>query len=258
MAAAVGRNATGLDAVSADAAITAGVAPLLFVQVLYPRHFYTANLLLSWRWMVLVPALIAAFYLLYLLKSERFAMWPRGRRRLVALATAACLVFAAFCWMANHLLSIDGDRWADVYLEESVADLLPALWPRLCAAVAGSFSTMCIVAGWQMWRLRTATAADGGAFVRETRRMAVMATGGIAVALAAAYEHLQQLPDRTSEVVFSSFGWPLVALFGAGAAIQAIGWVFQMRRGELSGRLLAVTAVGCALTLVAVSAGCAR
>ena len=32
-------------------AITAGVAPLLFIQVLYKKQFYTANLLLFGRWM---------------------------------------------------------------------------------------------------------------------------------------------------------------------------------------------------------------
>ena len=42
-----------------SAAITAGVAPLLFIQIVYQRQFYTANLLLSWRWMIqllLAPA----------------------------------------------------------------------------------------------------------------------------------------------------------------------------------------------------------
>src|SRR5665213_3159326 len=48
-----------------SAAITAGVAPLLFIQIVYQHQFYTANLLLWWRWMIVVPVLIIAFYLLY-------------------------------------------------------------------------------------------------------------------------------------------------------------------------------------------------
>src|SRR5690606_13473055 len=39
-------------------AITAGVAPLLFVQILYQKNFYTANLLLFNRWMAILPVLI--------------------------------------------------------------------------------------------------------------------------------------------------------------------------------------------------------
>ena len=60
--------------------ITAGVAPLLFVQILYPEHFYTANLLLFHRWMAVVPVLIVAFYLLYLLKSTSLSDWPAAWR----------------------------------------------------------------------------------------------------------------------------------------------------------------------------------
>jgi len=55
------------------AGITAGVAPLLFVQLLHQTRFYTANLLLGPRWMAVVPALIVGFYALYLAKmSDRF------------------------------------------------------------------------------------------------------------------------------------------------------------------------------------------
>ena len=48
--------------------ITAGVAPLLFVQLLYQRRFYTANLLLGPRWLAIVPALVVGFYALYAAK----------------------------------------------------------------------------------------------------------------------------------------------------------------------------------------------
>src|SRR5688572_27202569 len=43
---------------SVGLAITAGVAPLLFLQILYQPLFYTANLLLFHRWMLIVPTLI--------------------------------------------------------------------------------------------------------------------------------------------------------------------------------------------------------
>src|SRR6185295_3004757 len=44
--------------------ITAGVAPLLFLQLLYQRHFYSTNLVMGPRWGAVVPALIAGFYAL--------------------------------------------------------------------------------------------------------------------------------------------------------------------------------------------------
>ena len=59
-----------------SAAITAGIAPLLFLQILYQQHFYTANLLLFYRWMVILPVMLVGFYLAYLLKSKLVRQWP--------------------------------------------------------------------------------------------------------------------------------------------------------------------------------------
>ena len=52
-------------------AITTGIAPLLFLQILYKHQFYTANLLLFNRFMLLLPALIVAYYMLYLDQEPR-------------------------------------------------------------------------------------------------------------------------------------------------------------------------------------------
>ena len=52
-------------------AITAGVAPLLFIQICYQEAFFTANLLAFHRWMAIVPVLILAFYMLYVVSSSR-------------------------------------------------------------------------------------------------------------------------------------------------------------------------------------------
>ena len=41
------------------------------IQVLYQHRMYTATLLLSHRFMAIVPVLIDGFYLLYLGKSAR-------------------------------------------------------------------------------------------------------------------------------------------------------------------------------------------
>src|SRR5688572_30449576 len=72
--------------------ITAGVAPLLFVQLLHQQRFYTANLLLGPRWMAVVPALIVGFYALYVAKLS-------ARLRKLALAAAlVCFTFVAWSW----------------------------------------------------------------------------------------------------------------------------------------------------------------
>ncbi|MDQ3341833.1 MAG: hypothetical protein M4D80_42340 [Myxococcota bacterium] len=91
--------------------ITAGVAPLLFLQLLYQERFYTANLLLGPRWGAVVPALIAGFYALYLAKA---AASPRWRK--LALATAVgTFLFVAWSWTELHLVMRDQGAWTAMY-----------------------------------------------------------------------------------------------------------------------------------------------
>ena len=99
------------------AAITAGVAPLLFVQILYAPNFYTANLLLGVRWMALIPILIAGFYLLYLQKTafaKRASALVRGA--IPALA-CGCFLYAGWSWTTNHLLSLAPATWPSAFVD---------------------------------------------------------------------------------------------------------------------------------------------
>lgn len=43
-----------------------GVAPLLFVQVLYGHLFYASSILMAVFWLAVIPLLIAAYYAAYL------------------------------------------------------------------------------------------------------------------------------------------------------------------------------------------------
>jgi hypothetical protein len=89
--------------------ITAGVAPLLFLQLLYQERFYTANLLLGPRWGAVVPALIVGFYALYLAKAS-------VRWRKVALATSVvAFLFVAWSWTELHLVMRDQAAWTAMY-----------------------------------------------------------------------------------------------------------------------------------------------
>ena len=91
--------------------ITAGVAPLLFLQLLYQERFYTANLLLGPRWGAVVPALIAGFYALYLAKATGSPRW-----RKLALATAVgAFLFVAWSWTELHLVMRDQAAWQAMY-----------------------------------------------------------------------------------------------------------------------------------------------
>ena len=62
--------------------INFGIVPLLFVQVAYPKLFYTAGILVAWHWIGLLPLLLLAYVTSYLCasgaKHEKFwrtAFW---------------------------------------------------------------------------------------------------------------------------------------------------------------------------------------
>ena len=78
--------------VAIAATVTLGVAPLLFVQVLYGRLFFTSSILMAWFWLAIVPLVILAYYGAYLLAFRGEApgragalggrgSWPSSSRR---------------------------------------------------------------------------------------------------------------------------------------------------------------------------------
>lgn len=232
-------------------AITAAVAPLLFVQILYPRHFYTANLLLGARWMIVIPALILAFYLLYLIKAKAVSRWPAAGRIAVTLVAALCFLFVAFCWTANHLLSITPDAWPDAYITGNVIRSYVALGARLATWFAGAFPTMCILAAWQLVYYKPTNQEEDDAHAREPRRLALLSLAGLAAALlfAAIYFALIGADARVAILGPAGRVWIFLLLLGIGA--QGAGWLLQRRRDDFKKLYLAVISAGGAITLLA-------
>ncbi|MHC2070687.1 hypothetical protein ACYFX5_24710 [Bremerella sp. T1] len=143
-----------------SAAITFGVAPLLFVQILVPHNFYTANLLLGWRWMVVIPSLIAAFYLLYVLKSNWFERLTWWQRALVAGLNAGLFVFIGFCWTANHLVSSQPDAWPETFATRQLPLSILQVVSRSGVWLGVAFASMASIVTAQLAYLREGTATD--------------------------------------------------------------------------------------------------
>jgi len=55
-------------------AVNFGVAPLLFLQVLYGHFMYTSSILMAAYWLSIIGMLILAYYSAYLRSGRR---WPR-------------------------------------------------------------------------------------------------------------------------------------------------------------------------------------
>ena len=125
---------------SLSMAMTLGIAPLLFVQVLYGNFFYPANILIAHAWLGLLVAVTLVFYLTYLaLRRAR-----QGRQaHLAGVAALALMAVSAMVLSSNATLtqspgawdSLRGKAGAAVYLGDAT------FWPRwamaMCALLCG-------------------------------------------------------------------------------------------------------------------------
>lgn len=235
-----------------SAAITAGIAPLLFVQILYQERFYTANLLLFNRFMVILPVLIVAFYLLYVLKSRRIGRWPLALRTVVGIGAFASFLFVAWTWTENHLLSMqDQATWTAMFASGAIVYKSSETAPRLSLWFLGSLPTTAMLVTWQLryYQLRathvgmpavaearspeTAEAMqecmDPAAAGVEARRMCRFGLIALALTLCAGAWYWWVLPEQAQRAVLGALGFPYVVLAFVGLCLQVGGWVMQLR-----------------------------
>lgn len=222
------------------AAITAGVAPLLFVQILYQPRFYTANLLLFVRWLAIVPALIVGFYALYLGKSARAAAWPTRWRAAVAALALACFVFVAWSWIEDHALAMQRDpaTWAAHYgrgaMRHADSMIVPRLvmWLGVAAAV------------WPAGLLIVAPEAG----LAERRRAAAIALGGLVVAGAAAVATGLAIDGGSTVLDLAAARSWLYGLM-ASALVLAAAWTAQLVGRTPPRAVVLLATAGLGLTL---------
>lgn len=214
-----------------SAAITAGVAPLLFIQILYQRPFYTANLLLFHRWMAILPALIVGFYLLYLLKSRWVAGWPTAPRVLVGVGAFLCFAFTGISWVENHLLSLHEATWPDFYASGAIHYRNIQLIPRFLLWLFGSFPTMCLLVAWQLRHLQHSGQPLPG---NEVRRVARLALIGLALAAGCAIWYYAWMDPTGRDGVAGPAAAPYLALAAIGMALQAMAWIGLLRSGTFA------------------------
>ncbi len=248
-------------------AITAGVAPLLFVQILYPQPFYTANLLLGWRWMVVIPILITVFYLLYVVKSRAIASWGLPLRVLLACSVAACFLFIAFCWTANHLLSLNATNWPTTFQSGVAVTSAITLILRLMTWVCGTLPVMSLLGTWQLrgMRIRTAkwdsessdtlSSIDwNSSFAQENHRLMNLSVAGTigAVVFAAFYFFRLDNDVRTSVTGPAGFPW-LIALLASSAAIVVVSVLLRKKSATPLLSLLGLTTAQMVFLIAAAS-----
>jgi len=154
--------------------VTFGIAPLLFVQVLHGRLFYSATVIVAPAWLGLLVLLMAAYYLTYSAKYRLRA----GKGAALPLALSALLFLGvAAIQVVVHLLSVQPGRWEAVFASPWSALADRAFLPRFLHFVLAGVTLAGVLLAWVAVRRVPAETARAEASAR--------ATFGVKVALLA-------------------------------------------------------------------------
>lgn len=124
------------------ATVTFGVAPLLFLQVLYGRLLFSSAVLMAWYWLAVVPLLILAYYGTYVIAYQKGAL----DRWLIPIGTAVAAILAAiaFIYSNNMTLMLRPDRFLPMFIEDARGVQLntgdPTLLPRYLHMLLGAIA----------------------------------------------------------------------------------------------------------------------
>ncbi len=116
-----------------------GVAPLLFVQVLYGHLFYASSILMGLFWILIVPILLIAYYATYWYDFKFAAL---GRAGILVLGCGYLLFLLVGFFISNNMtMMLHPEGWS-AYLETSSGTLLNSgdttLWPRYLHSMVGA------------------------------------------------------------------------------------------------------------------------
>ncbi len=220
-------------------AITTGVAPLLFTQLLYGQLFYTSSVLMAWPWLAVVALLLAGYYANYGIFASRPATF-----RALWLGVVSAVLFAGigFLFTNNMTLMLRPEQHAPMYLASdaglhtNTADAW--VWPRFVHMFVGSLAFTGLVVAWAA-RARSRFDRASAAWVGRYGTRLFM--GATLVEFVVGVGFFLSLP-RPVKDVFLSGRTPdaLVLATGVGFALAAIAIV---RRSLLVGSAAAIVAI---------------
>jgi len=214
------------------ATITLGIAPLLFVQVLYGQFFYTSSIVMAWPWLLVLVLLTVAYYGFYYV-SFRSGQHP-GRAGSVMLSSVILIFVIGFLFSNNLTLSQVPSRWGGKYFADPSGWNLnlsePTLIPRFlhffvaAVAVGGLFLVFVALANWKRDHeyARQVLQFGGKAFLYAT--MAQFAVGILFLASLPRDTRMLFMGDSTLATI--------LFLIGVGGGITAIFLMSDALRKE--------------------------
>jgi hypothetical protein len=119
--------------------INMGVAPLLFIQILYGHLIYTSSVLMAVYWLSIVAILLIAYYGAYIY-DFKFEVLGAARTFFIA-ATVILLLFIGFLFSNNLTLMLTPEKWSQYFTNPNGTILNlnePTLIPRYLHFVVAS------------------------------------------------------------------------------------------------------------------------
>ena len=134
--------------------ITTGVAPLLFIQVIYHQYFYSATILLAPVWLAMLVLLTGGYYAAYLYKFRGAPTRGSGGGLWLGLS-AGLFLLIAMIHVAVNLVHAQPAKWGS--LADGSWSVLsdPTYWPRLLHFVLAGLGFAALVTAW--WAVRRAS-----------------------------------------------------------------------------------------------------
>lgn len=128
--------------------VNLGVAPLLFVQVLYGQFMYSSSILMGVFWIAIIPILIIAYYGAYLYDFRFARLGSAGP--LIAAVVFLLLGVIGFFYSSNMLLMSLPERFGEYFGHRNGTLLVldhPEFWPRFLHMFLGSLAIGGLFAG---------------------------------------------------------------------------------------------------------------
>ena len=100
---------------SVSLTVSMGIAPLLFVQVIYGQFFYTSSVLMAWIWLSVVFLIVIGYYSLYAY-TRGFERWA-NRRYIFMIISCVMFFLIAFIYVNNLTLMQTPQKWLDIYTQ---------------------------------------------------------------------------------------------------------------------------------------------
>lgn len=95
------------------ATVSLGVAPLLFLQLVFHRQVYAASIVSAWFWLGIIVAVIVAYYLLYAAALSQKK--GKGSRPIYLLVALIALLYVSFVYSSIFSMAEKPELVTDLY-----------------------------------------------------------------------------------------------------------------------------------------------